>query len=103
MQQALQVFADASGQHTNLDKSSLLPVGDQLPVPLPTEVLGMRVVQQATALGVRFADGVVQPDWDGHLQRVQGPLSKITRMGMSAFGRGMSLSAYGTSRMLYHA
>ena len=103
LQQALLTFARASGQHTNLDKSQLLPVGAPLAVAPPAAVMGMRVVTSATCLGIRFANGFPVPDWEEHLQRAAKPLARIVRMGMSAMGRGLALSAYGTARFLYQA
>ncbi len=56
------------------------------------------------------ASSLLQPDdparaadWPALLLGVRRAFSKITRLGMSVFGRAIAGSAYGLSRVLYHA
>ncbi len=96
-------------------------------------VCGLPLVAKATALGITFratvdpallpgghgapsesgpapASSLLRPDdpthaadWPALLLGVRRAFSKITRLGMSVFGRAIAGSAYGLSRVLYHA
>ena len=103
------VFGRASGQHLNLDKCQLLPVGVPLPSPPPPTVAGIAVCTVATAMGIAFSNGpapdtLQQPDvWAARLSTVEKCFTKLTKLHLSAFGRGFSSAAYGLSQVLYHA
>jgi len=64
--QAMSTFAGATGQHLNLDKTHLLPIG-ALPADLPSQEHGLQVVSQASILGLTFHQGTAAPtaNW-GH-------------------------------------
>ncbi len=70
----------------------------------------IRVVQQATSLGVPLVndwDGTIdlaaRHDWPSRQQLVEDRYSRLSRLQISAFGRGFASSAYGVSKLLYHA
>jgi hypothetical protein len=108
-------FGDASGQRLNLDKSVLLPVGVwPAGQPLPAAVAGIKVVQQAEALGMSFSNArparaeeaaavKAAADWPALVAGVEACYTRISRLHLSAFGRGFAASAYGISKVLYHA
>jgi hypothetical protein len=105
--QAMAVFERASGQCLNLAKTSLMPVGDLSQVqPLPAQVASIKVVQQATTLGITFSNDEL-PDqcvmWQPLLERVSVSYAKLCRLPLSMFGRAFAGSGYGISRILYHA
>ena len=102
---AMQTFAAASGQQLSAEKTKILPIG-QLPAwQLPPTIHGLQVVQSATVLGLQFASGTqqAQPDWQPRLELVEQCYTKLAAMGLTAFGRGISSSAYGVSTLLYQA
>ena len=104
-------FAAASGQELNVDKSWLLPVGDVIPIDLPERVLGMKVVPNATSLGISFSNEGLEPegfepegaDWPSLLAAVEECYAKIARLPLSMFGRAFAAAGYGISKLLYHA
>lgn len=104
-------FALASGQELNVEKSWLLPVGHVIPVDLPEEVLGMKVVPSAKSLGISFSNEGLEPDgfepegadWTSLLGAVSECYSKIARLPLSMFGRAFAAAGYGISKLLYHA
>jgi hypothetical protein len=102
------VFARASGQHLNADKTVLLPVGDWPAAgPLPEAVHGLKVVRSAEALGMRFSndpgDSAAGVDWDARLEGVQACYGRLAKLPLSIFGRSFGASGYGVSKLLYHA
>lgn len=102
---AMTVFAEASGQRLNPTKTVLLPIGAPFPAPLPAEIAGLRVVSSAPALGFVFHHGTDPPStaWDARLDSVRKGFSRLARLGLTAFGRGMASSSYCVSTLLYHA
>jgi hypothetical protein len=55
---SMNVFARASNQHVNIDKSKQLPVGVPALAPLPDIIVGMPVTHSATTLGITFHAGI---------------------------------------------
>ncbi|KAI3437676.1 hypothetical protein D9Q98_000126 [Chlorella vulgaris] len=101
---AMATFGAATGQRLNPAKTSLLPIGD-VPAGLPAVVHGLRVVSQATSLGVTFgaaADPAAR--WPALMDGVGCCFARIASLPrFSAFGRGFATAAYGVSKLLYHA
>ncbi|KAL4852850.1 Transposon TX1 uncharacterized protein [Chlorella vulgaris] len=101
---AMATFGAAAGQRLNPAKTSLLPIGD-VPAGLPAVVHGLRVVSQATSLGVTFgaaADPAAR--WPALMDGVGCCFARIASLPrFSAFGRGFATAAYGVSKLLYHA
>jgi hypothetical protein len=102
---AMTVFGAASGQHLNVSKTELLPVGMPLADP-PASVCGLRVVTQHKALGITF-DGQGSAEtaaaWDKRLDGVLKCFDRLDRLPLSVFGRAFGASGYGVSKLLYHA
>lgn len=121
--QAMGTFGLASGQRLNTDKCRLMHVG--LPLQRvgahvgehvgqgqdgpPQHVHGMPVVHATTCLGLQFSDAVDSAgaasgvDWEGRMVGVRECYGRLSRFGLSAFGRGFACSSYGVSTLLYHA
>ena len=77
-------------------------------VQLPTHVCGLKVLQEAEALGVTFTrSGEPSPGalhhWDALIHSFNTTCSKLARLSLSTFGRGIAASAFGTSQLLYRA
>ena len=102
----MRTFQAAAGQELNPAKTKLLPIGASPPnTLLPSTIHGLKVVSSATALGITFHNGVQPPsaDWPGLLAQVEECFTKLSRLRLSAFGRGFSSAAYGISTLLFHA
>ncbi|KAI3427913.1 hypothetical protein D9Q98_006305 [Chlorella vulgaris] len=101
---AMDTFGAATGQRLNPAKTSLLPIGD-VPAGLPALVHGLRVVSQATSLGVAFgAAANPATRWPALMAGVECCFTRIASLPrFSAFGRGFATAAYGVSKLLYHA
>ncbi|GAB4822982.1 hypothetical protein N2152v2_010028 [Parachlorella kessleri] len=101
---AMRTFASASGQHLNPTKTKLLPIGASPPF-LPPTIHGLEVVHTAEGLGITLNSGTQPPsaDWQALLQKVEASYTKLSCLGLSAFGRGFGSTAYGTSKLLFHA
>ena len=100
------VFAAASGQTLNLQKTRILPVGRRsMNVALPTHLAGLRVVEEAEALGVTFRawTGEAVVDWKEHVERLVASYGRLAKRGLSIFGRASAASGYGLSAFLFHA
>ena len=82
----------------------MLPIG-AVPEQLPDTLAGLKVVPAASALGLTFRSGTQPPeaDWQPRLQQVEACFTRLARLRLSAFGRGMGSSAYGVSKLLYLA
>jgi len=61
LRDAMATFSGGTGQHLNLSKSSLLPLG-RLPRHLPTSLCGVPVRPHARTLGISFTNPQVQRD-----------------------------------------
>jgi hypothetical protein len=102
------VFRRASGQSLNPPKTRLLVLGDTAALePIPNRVCGLQVVQVAESLGIAFSNAPAAakacPEvWAELVSRVTASFERISRMGLSVFGRAQAASAYGISRVLYH-
>ena len=105
------VFGEASGQHLNLSKCELLPVGIPTTAdPAPGSLVkGLKVVSEANVLSMRVSNdpsitaGPAAVDWDGRVAGAMGPYTKLARLHLSVFGRAFGASGYGVSKLLYHA
>ena len=102
--EAMSKFAAATGQRLNLDKTHLLLVG-AIPEQLPTRVEGLRVVSQATILGLTFHQGTHAPpaDWDKLMDRLKSIHTKLLESRLPLFGKYRAWSTFGLSKLLYHA
>lgn len=101
----MQTFGEASGQRLHIHKTHLLPVGVPPSAPLPSEAGGLRVVSEATALGLTFHAHTQPPttNWNDRLAQVRNCFDRAHKLRLSALGRGMASAAYGVSRLLYAA
>ena len=101
------VYHRASGQALNAAKSCLLPIGDVHAFgQVPTEVAGVPVEGETGALGLVFANGgdpATRVKWQERMGGVNKRLSRVSRLGLSAFGRAQCAGAYAMSRVLFHA
>ena len=105
----MDVFRRASGQALNPSKTRLLVIGDASAFdPCPSTVCGLQVVKQAESLGVSFSNAPAaatsRPEvWEDLLSRVKNSFERISRLGLSVFGRAQAASAYGISQILHQA
>ena len=109
---AMATFGAATGQHLNLGKTLLLPIG-RLPPGLPGEAHGLRVMATAKTLGVTFGSAANAEDpeaalaaaasWPALMEGVHASYTKLATLPLSVFGRGIASAAYGVSKILYHA
>ena len=108
----MQLFASASGQHLNVGKSELLPIGDLTGGNSSGDgnadvFCGMRVVERASALGITFDNDagcdMGAASWEQRVVAVENTYSKLAKLPLSIFGRGFASAAYGISQFLYHA
>jgi hypothetical protein len=77
-------------------------------LPPPAARRHLPLAAHVTALGLPFANGPPPPDvvaaaWTGLLARVEAVFAKVSRLGLSVFGRGFASAAYGVPKLLYHA
>lgn len=104
-------FAAATGQRLNTSKCVLVPVGQVPPgVSAVTQVCGVPVRAQASALGVsipcddsRTTSRPALAVWQERLAKVHRAYVKVSRLHLSAMGRGLAASCYGVSKLLFHA
>ena len=76
-QQCMADFAAASGQHLNVDKTHMLPLGQH--PPAASSVADFSVTTAAKSLGVSFTgSGSIVVDWDARLEAAKHKLHKIT-------------------------
>lgn len=70
----------------------------------PLQLAGCKVVQSATALGISVSNDATSAavDWPCTLAAVEVCFDRISRMGLSAFGRAAAVSGYGISKLQYH-
>ena len=103
----MSTFAKASGQHLNLPKSSLIPLG-VVDLPLPASVCGLKVATEAVSLGVTFSNdcpAVSAPPggWAPLQDKVAAAFGKVAKLPLSAFGRATAAFGYGVNKLLFHA
>ena len=73
---------------------------------VPTEVACVPVEGETGALGLVFAyggDPAVRVKWHERMGGVNKRLTRISRLGSSAFGGAQCTGAYAVSRVLFHA
>jgi hypothetical protein len=101
---AMRTFRAASGQQLAEEKTKMLPIG-AVPEQLPDSLAVLKVVHAASALGLTFRSGTQPPeaDWQARLQQVEACFTRLAKLHLSAFGRGMGSAAYGVSKLLYLA
>lgn len=102
--EAMRTFAAATGQHLNRKKTQLFPIGAP-PFSLPSSIESIDIVHNAKVLGITLNSGSRPPaaDWPQLLKIVESCFSKLAHLGLSAFGRAFSSTAYGTSKFLFQA
>ena len=102
----MEVFRRASGQGLNPPKTRLLVIGDTSAAECyPSSICGLQVVQDAKSLGISFSNtpATTCPElWEDLLTRVQASYERISRLGLSVFGRAQAAAAYGVSQILFH-
>lgn len=126
--QHLEVFGRASGQRINAVKSSAIPLGTltveeagelgAIPVRgsavslgVVTERLSVQHIERAGREGLR---GVREPppaapagppslQWERRIAAVEAMCGMVSGQHLSAMGRGMAVSAYALSPVLFHA
>lgn len=102
-QRCMNEFAAASGQHLNISKTQLLPIGQHV---ISTAINNdFTVATTAKSLGLMFSsNGRSDVDWDARLTKVKHRLQKISDIPrLSAFGRAFATNAYALSTILYAA
>ena len=121
---AMQTFAEATGQRLNHDKVELLRIGgmqQQQPQPQQPQqqqqmqqqapimeaqpnIAGLRLVPSATALGISYANSpqLLQPDRQRALATARQRMHRLTLPRLSAFGRCAGVSAYALQLNAYH-
>ena len=110
---AMDTFAAATGQHLNPSKSRILLLGAVPPhadalLPPPAARRGIPVVPCTTALGVPLCNGPLPPDvtaaaWAARLASVEAVYTRVSRLGLSTFGRGFASAGYGVPKLLFQA
>ena len=102
---AMEVFALATNQHLNLDKTKLLPIGDWPAGSVDTSarIHGLEVVSEVTSLGVTFSNDVdpPSPNWPEHVSKLEVKCMQTSNLCLSAFGRSFAAGTYGTSPFLH--
>ena len=101
---AMRTFRAASGQQLAEEKTKMLPIG-AVPEQVPDSLAGLKVVHAASALGLTFGSGTKPPEADcqARLQQLESCFTRLAKLRLSAFGRGMGSAAYGVSKLLYLA
>jgi hypothetical protein len=109
LQHTMAVYGRASGQHLNLPKCSLLPVGPAAhDAPAAGEVLDNIPVKGAVAThGFKFGAGLEPPtpadSWQDMCAAMDNKLVKLSRLPLSPFGRAMGANTYVLSLIMYYA
>jgi hypothetical protein len=98
--EAMTRFAEASGLHLELSKTTLLPLGAA--ADLPEEMGSLRVAAEATALGFTFAafSGAATADAGALAAAATRKLRKLAACGLTPIGRGFCASSYALSGVL---
>jgi endonuclease/exonuclease/phosphatase family metal-dependent hydrolase len=127
---ALAALALATGGAVNMPKSHVVLVGAPFPGPVPASLAGVPVRDEAVHLGVGFSNPPAPappvshpystrsrqrppveaaPDWPSsrhwptRMANTLRIVHRVSRMPLSAMGKGLAASAYGLSAFLYHA
>ena len=120
--QAMDTFAEASGQRLNLDKVELLRIGltdaalgqtpraqqssQQQPPQAPQgeTICGLKVVTTASALNLPIDNQLSppQPDWQKRLEVAYQRMQRLSRFPLSTFGRATAATAYGLQTVTWH-
>lgn len=101
-------FGGATGQYLGKSKCQAMRIGQVAAGPAPSaDSLPYPLVQEACTLGVLFSNSPITPDrltsfWQERMDQVEARYDKISRLPLSAFGRGLSASGYGCSKLLFH-
>jgi hypothetical protein len=73
-------------------------------VPPDTRWEGLQVVSSCKTLGIQLqADGSIVVDWQARVDAVLTKFTYISKLPLSAFGRGFASAGYGVSKLLYAA
>ena len=98
--EAMTRFAEASGLHLELSKTTLLPLGAA--ANLPEEMGTLRVAAEATALGLTFTafSGAATADAAALAEAATRKLRKLAACGLTPIGRGFCASSYALSGVL---
>ncbi|GIL73526.1 hypothetical protein Vretifemale_3667, partial [Volvox reticuliferus] len=101
---AMGTFARASGQHLNLDKVELLPIGTTNDRRQGHTINGLKVVTTATALNLPMDNQLQppQPDWPKMLALAYKRMQRLAHYPLSAFGRAAAVSAYCLQTVTWH-
>ena len=105
-QTVMRKFALASGQHLNQDKTKLLPIGKLGYTPLPAQLYGYHMTQEAKILGVTFRSGSQLPkfDWQTKMATLAHQTDKLQKMtGLSTFAKYDLFNKFIISQILYAA
>lgn len=115
---AAEAYCAGTGQAINFGKSHLLQVGavpEHAVVPTGQLVCGFPVVDKAMSLGMEFTNEVggqvplaagaprAGVDWPALTAKVKAALGRLARLHLSTFGFAFAASAYGVSKLVYHA
>ena len=100
-------FGTTTGQFLGRPKVQALRIGAVSGRDPPATSLPYPLVKVASTLGVLFANGPVpaarlKEYWDERLERVSAKYDKLTKVQLSAFGRGFGAGGYGMSMLLYY-
>ena len=129
----LNTFSEASGQAINLNKSCVVLFGSPPAPPVPTTLAGVPVVPHTLSLGIPQSNPLPPPVppphsyptrasqrptptpnvipqcpllatmWQKRTSKAIDRITRISRLPLSAMGRGIAISTYGLSTFLYHA
>jgi hypothetical protein len=100
----MDTFEAASNQKVNHDKVNLHPLGRYAPPP-PTHLTNpMRIVHDATGLGITFSlqKKFRNAHWPARLDKVTQRIVAVRKLYLSSFGRAFTVSSYALNRLLYH-
>ena len=102
--QTMDLFASATGQHLNVEKTKLLPISKQLVIP--TQIAGFTTTTKAQILGLTYDawSGKASFDWRTKLETLENGVHKIiTALPHSSFAKYQIWSSLGFTQLLYAA